>query len=47
MLEKKTEVEIIELDDRLDMTVDPLTTMLGIIPSDDNLCHNTQCCNAN
>lgn len=38
-----TEIEIIELDDRLDMTIDPLTTMLGILP-DDEYCHNSQCC---
>jgi hypothetical protein len=40
------EFEIIELDDRLDMTVDPLTGMIGsatITPTNTN-CGNIFCC---
>jgi hypothetical protein len=40
------EFEIIELDDRLDMTVDPLTGMLGsnAVPAPNTNCGNIFCC---
>lgn len=40
------EFEIIELDDRLDMTVDPLTGMVSslLVPAPNTNCGNIFCC---
>jgi len=43
-LNPSDELEIIELDDRLDMTIDSLSTMMLTSLLDDQ-CNNTKCCN--
>jgi hypothetical protein len=51
MDEKKTnlqptdeELEIVELDERLDMAFDPLSMVVSLRPVSNGNCSNTQCC---
>jgi hypothetical protein len=38
------ELEIVELDERLDMALDPLSVIISPRPPTNGNCGNTQCC---
>jgi hypothetical protein len=38
------ELEIVELDERLDMAFDPLSMVLSLKGATNGNCNNTQCC---